>query len=211
MDNPEIKSEDDFFYDPRSSTSIDGPSIPIPLPSRMIPITQSESPTMNLNTDDANAVSRFFQSIADKVVLASTLPKEVEELRTAVESLKRDVEQYREHMARADEEISNLRRERQQLQDENANLRSQLESISVDYKLAEQRWNTACSERDKWHTDHDTVASALVDARRERDDAQMKIMELEDSVRALSSTIDNVVRERDNLDNRLSSIRSALA
>lgn len=166
---------------------------------------------MNLNTDDANAVSRFFQSIADKVVLASTLPKEVEELRTAVESLKRDVEQYREHMQRADEEISNLRRERQQLQDENANLRSELSSTVADKNNAEARWGQACSERDRWHNDFITASTQFEDVKRERDDAQMKIMELEDSVRALSSTIDNVVRERNDLDNRLSSIRSALA
>lgn len=175
-----------------------------------IPLTQ-EYPSMNLNTDDANSVSRFFQSLADKVVLASTLPAEVAELREVVERLKADVESYREHMARADEEISNLRRERQALQDENATLRERLVTSENERMVAETRWNQACSERDRWHQDYITASTGLEDIKRERDDAQMKIMELEDTTRRMADDHEHVLRERDELFAKLSSIRSALA
>ena len=178
----------------------------------IIPITtQERTPMSDFNPDDANAVSRFFQGIADKVVLASTLPKEVEELRAAVEKLKADVESYREHMARADEEISNLRRERAQLQDENAQLRAESDTNMRNYRIAEDRWGQACNERDKWHNDYIQLADAHETTKRERDDAQMKIMELEDSLRSKDSELSHTRAERDELYTKLSSIRSALA
>lgn len=175
-----------------------------------IPITQ-ERTTMDINTDDANSVSRFFQSIADKVVLASTLPAEVAELRKVVEALKADVEQYREHNARMDEEITNLRRERAQLQDDNAQLQHDLGQQRAAHELAESRWNQACQERDRWHDQFISLSEANETAKRERDDAQMKIMELEDQVRMISSDRDVAQRQCDEALSKLSSIRSALA
>lgn len=179
-------------------------------PPRAIPITQ-EYPSMNLNTDDANSVSRFFQSLADKVVLASTLPKEVEDLRAAVDQLKKDVEAYREHNARMDEEISNLRRERQALQDENATLRAVLDKSQADCGVAETRWSQACSERDRWHNDYIALSQTHEDMKRDYENAQMKIMELEDTASRSSSHYNMLQGERDELSNRLNSIRSALA
>lgn len=179
-------------------------------PSRAIPITQ-EYPTMNLNTDDANSVSRFFQSLADKVVLASTLPKEVEDLRAAVDQLKKDVEAYREHNARMDEEISNLRRERQALQDENARLTVDLNNEAKDHQIAETRWSQACSERDRWHNDYIALSTSHEDMKRVKDDADMRIMELEENLSRVSNERDDAQRERDSVHERLASIRNALA
>lgn len=181
-----------------------------PTSAQIIPITQERTP-MNLNTDDANSVSSFFQSLADKVVLASTLPKEVAELRAVVEKLKADVEAYREHNARMDEEITNLRRERQQLQDENALLRKDLEQQRAAHELAESRWGQACQERDRWHNQFIDTAQALDDTKQARDDAQMKVMELEDQLRKAYEERDNAQRDRDEVHNRLTSIRNALA
>lgn len=180
--------------------------------AQIIPITtQERTPMSDFNPDDANAVSRFFQGIADKVVLASTLPKEVAELREAVDKLKQDVDSYREHNARMDEEIRNLRNERQALQDENAQLRSSLERAQTDHGVAETRWGQACSERDKWHNDYISLSQSHEDIKRERDDAQMKIMELEDVRENQRMLIEQVTRERDELSSKLSSIRTALA
>lgn len=175
----------------------------------IIPITQER--IMNLDTKDAGSVSRFFQGIADSVVMASTLPAEVEELRGVVNQLKADVEAYREHNARMDEEITNLRKERQALQDENAQLRAAGDREHTDHMLAQERWGQACQERDRWHNESITVSTLLEEAKRERDDAQMKIMELEDSLRSKDSELSHIRAERDELYNRLSSIRSALA
>ena len=179
---------------------------------KSIPINQ-ETTTMDtpFNPDDANAVSRFFQGIADKVVLASTLPAEVAELRKVVEQLKADVESYREHMARADEEISNLRRERAQLQDENARLQADLATETRDHGLSKSRWEQACNERDRWHNDFISASTDLDNVKREKDDAQLHIMELEDMVRRLSEDKDYIQRQHDDVHNRLNSIRSALA
>jgi chromosome segregation ATPase len=178
--------------------------------TRAIPITQEPSMT-NLNTQDAYSVSAFFQSLADKVVLASTLPKEVEELRAVVEQLKRDVDSYREHNARMDEEINNLRRERQQLQDENAALRTALAQTENDRMVAETRWNQACTERDRWHNDFITASTAGEDYKRERDDAQMKMMEMEDKVHAMETDRDYYKQDAERYCDKLNSIRSALA
>lgn len=176
----------------------------------IIPITQERTP-MNLNTDDANSVSSFFQSLADKVVLASTLPAKVEELSKVVDALKADVEAYREHNARMDEEITNLRRERQQLQDENATLRSELSRKIDDHHIAEERWGQACQERDRWHNDYISLSSAHEDVKRERDDAQMKIMELEDKLARTQLDATHWQDQASALVMRLDSIRSALA
>jgi archaellum component FlaC len=179
--------------------------------AQIIPITTQERTPMNLDANDANAVSSFFQSLADKVVLASTLPKEVEELRALVEQLKKDVESYREHMARTDEEISNLRRERQALQDENAALRRDLEIEQKEHTVAESRWSQACQERDRWHNDFIQLADANETAKRERDDAQLKIMELEDQFKRLLTDRDRVQMDFERVTSQLNSIRSALS
>ena len=191
-----------------------------------IPFTKNDSPTftstakiipltseriMNLDANDANSVSSFFQSLADKVVLASTLPQKVEELSAVVDKLKADVENYREHMARADEEISNLRRERAALQDENAMLRKDLEQQRAAHELAESRWNQACNERDRWHNDFIQLSEANETAKRERDDAQLRIMQLEDDLKRAYEDRDHAQRDRDEVHNRLTSIRNALA
>lgn len=178
--------------------------------AKIIPVTQ-ERTTMDINTDDANSVSRFFQSIADKVVLASTLPAEVAELRASVERLKADVENYHERMIRADEEITNLRRERQALQDENGALRNDLSRKTEEHTVAETRWGQACQERDRWHNEAIAVSSTLEDTKRERDDAQMKIMELERDLRDALADKDVAQRQCDEVINKLNSIRSALA
>lgn len=178
--------------------------------TQIIPITQTErTPMSDFNPDDANSVSRFFQGLADKVVLASTLPKEVEDLRKAVDALKADVESYREHMARADEEISNLRRERQALQDENSLLHDSLSKMTNEHAVAEQRWGQACSERDNWHSQANDLLQSLETTKRERDDAQMKVMEMEDTVRRMSDDHERVLRERDTYFQRLNAIRDA--
>lgn len=177
--------------------------------SKIIPITQESS--MTFNPDDANSVSRFFQGLADKVVLASTLPKEVEELRQAVTALKADVESYREHMARADEEISNLRRERAQLQDENATLHNDLKRSEGGHAIAETRWSQACSERDRWHNDFISIYQAHEDIKRERDDAQMRALELEEKLTAAVNDANNWREQTHVLTERLNLARSALA
>lgn len=180
--------------------------------AQIIPITQSErTPMSDFNPEDANAVSRFFQSIADKVVLASTLPKEVQELREELEKLKADVAAYRDHIARADEEITNLRRERQQLQDENAGLQSDLNAERQAKTVAETRWNQSCTERDRWHNDFIAASTDLETVKKERDEAQMKIMELEETVKYLQHQCDKAEESHRSVADRLNSIRMALA
>jgi FtsZ-binding cell division protein ZapB len=186
--------------------------------AQVIPITQERTFMTNFNPDDATAVSSFFQSLADKVVLASTLPAKVAELSAVVDKLKSDVEAYREHNARMDEEITNLRRERATLQDENASLRSQLTSEQSDHSMAQTRWSQACSERDRWHNDYIALSLDILNAgndheevKRERDDAQMKIMELEDQLRIANENCHWARSERDDALSKLNTVRSALA
>lgn len=193
----------------RPAINITDNTVEFPIAStRSIPLT-SERNTMNLDANDANSVSSFFQSLADKVVLASTLPQKVEELSAVVDKLKADVENYREHMARADEEISNLRRERAALQDENANLQRVVNDESGRANIAETRWSQACQERDRWHNQFIDISEASEVTKRERDDAQMKVMELEDTVRRMADDHGRVLRERDTYFQRLNTIRDA--
>lgn len=185
-----------------------------PTPSRsygnIVTLIPQEYPTM-FDPNDAGSVSRFFQSLADKVVLASTLPKEVEELRSAVDALKRDVESYREYQARADEEISNLRRERAALQDENATLRREIDDERNAHRVSAERLMNACNERDRWHDQFISASSDLETVKRERDDAQMRVMQLEDELRIQLEARDRFANDAAGLQDKLNSIRSALA
>lgn len=195
-------------HDPETG-QFKSPTAVVEFPARSIPITES-TPMTDFNPDDANSVSRFFQGLADKVVLASTLPKEVEELRQAVERLRNDVEAYRADNARMDQEINRLREERVQLQRENAMLRNDLENECHALVDATQHIDKVTQERDQWHQNFITKSEAHETVLRERDDAQMKVLELEDKIKNLENDRDFYKSNATQLADRISTIRSAL-
>jgi outer membrane murein-binding lipoprotein Lpp len=176
-----------------------------------IPTTTQESPSMSFNADDATSVSKFFQGLADSVIQASTLAKEVEELRTVVEQLKHDVEVYRETTARLDEEVQRLRTERQALQDENAQLRADLDKERSDHATTANLHSIAVGTSDNWHNQFIATAQTLDTTKRERDDAQLKIMELEDALRNMSEARDHWFNTANDVQSKLNSVKVAIA
>lgn len=174
------------------------------------PVTE-DNHMSDFNPDDANAVSRFFQSIADKVVLASTLAKEVEELRQVVETLKRDVESYRENTLRLDEEVRALRNERAALQDENASLRSEVSSLRGEIERLGHFNENAVAERDRWHNDFIQASTELENVKRSRDDAEMRELHLQEDIERLQRELNLWRANAEEATNRLSAIRGALA
>ncbi len=176
---------------------------------QLVPVTQ-ESPIMSFDPEDATTVSRFFQNIADKVVLASSLTKQVEQLAATVKQLQNDVEIYRENNARLDEEVNRLRMDRVALQDENAQLHQRVEDEVKAHAATTHDRDAAYQEREHWHSSYISLSTTHQDTRRERDDAQMKTMELEERIKVLEAERDNYRDAADNANSRLNSVESAL-
>ena len=184
----------------------------IHIQSQVVPVTQpvQERP-MNFNPDDANAVSRFFQNIADKVVLASSLAKEVEELQIAVGQLRKDVELFRESNARLDEEVSRLRQERNDLANENSRLKAELEKSTSDHETTTRRYEASEGSLRYWRNEYDMLTESLGNTKRDRDDALMHVMELEDTLRGVANAKALLEERVAMFEQRESTIRSALA
>lgn len=177
-------------------------------PKTIIPITQKD--TTMFNPDDANAVSRFFQGIADKVVLASTLAKELEELKAEFAQLRDEVTVYRDTNARLDEEVSRLRQERVDLQRENGMIHKDLEDERQAHVVTADRLASTQRDVDHWQTAYISISTEHDTAKRERDSAQYRVMELEEQLKRLEAERDTHREASRHLGERLANIKKAM-
>ncbi len=157
-----------------------------------IPINQ-EFPMTEANVSpvipeaDVSMISAMFTRIADGLVQASALAKEVSELRSVVASLKSDIEYVRDQNKWLDEQLANVRRSRDETQRE-------LDEVTTNYHKAEQERDTARRESDDWQgkfnheasTHHDTKL-ALDEVTGQHDTAKAALVDTQSQLVAVST------------------------
>lgn len=176
---------------------------------RFIPINQ-EPIMSDFNPEDANAVSRFFQGIADKIILASQLAKDVEQLRSEVNALKSEVEIYRTNNARLDEEVNRLRTERMELNNQNVELQRGLDRKTVELSQTTQQLQGMIEEASDWQNRSIQTAERLHATEIERDNASYRAIELDDRIKLLETERDLFRVSADRANETLREIKHRL-
>jgi FtsZ-binding cell division protein ZapB len=163
------------------------------------------------NPEDEMQIRSIFQQACDTVVNASHLAKEITELRETLNTLRVDVEALRRTNHYLNEEVTDLRQKRGELMQENHRLREDFkatqDTIAAQGMAIDERNQTINALRADLNGTHDRNVTIT----RERDDAQLRVLELEDRVKHLEEA-ERVLTERSHMaEDKLTSIRSALA
>lgn len=141
------------------------------------------------NVEDPMSVRSFFEQIANTVVDASELSKEVARLRAQLQELAAQIESVRNANFHMDQEISELREQRDNLRRDSAEKGTRIGQLELEARNYEARTESllrqleqAASERDQYLANYRCEKSAL-------EDAQMKAMELEDANKDMEETL----------------------
>jgi chromosome segregation ATPase len=177
-------------------------------------ITTTE-PTMTepttFNPEEPSTVHAFFERISNTIVDASKLAKDVALLRSEVDSLRHEVDVYRQHNARLDEEVYRLRTEREDQRRTIVELQMELDGHirevgdlkasrdAINQELTCEKGNVAF------------LNGRFQDAAKDRDNAQFKVMELEDSVKRLEADLKSHMQRADAAEGALNTIRNVLS
>jgi DNA repair exonuclease SbcCD ATPase subunit len=177
-------------------------------------IVQTTEPAA-MNTDivtseDANVVSNFFNNVANRIIQASELAKKLDQLQHDFEQLKQEVEKYREDNARLDEEVNRLRAERNDLQSANAQILTDFRNVSQELEHTRTALDTTRRESDTWQSSYNTAWNDLALAKSDRDNANWRVVELEEKLRVVSEERDMFRSSSERNANLLAEIRSRL-
>ena len=137
----------------------------------------NQAPAPAVTESDMNFVRSIFERMANSVVEASRAAPELANLRSEVEAFRKDVQEMRTKNSYLDEELTKARSER--------------DAAKRDADEIEDRCVQLITEKDQLvrsldqkTLDIQDLSRQTSDLRRERDDAQMRNMELEDQLKA---------------------------
>jgi FtsZ-binding cell division protein ZapB len=163
------------------------------------------------NPEDEMQIRSIFQQACDTVVNASHLAKEITELRETLNTLRVDVEALRRTNHYLNEEVTDLRQKRGELMQENHRLREALNTAEENSRRMDEIHNHDMETINATVADRDATRITLSNTYKERDDAQLRVLELEDRVKHLEEA-ERVLTERSHMaEDKLTSIRSVLA
>jgi len=171
---------------------------------------QHKEDTVSFDPEQPMTVQNFFSNIADTIVNASKLAKEVAELRRVVAELKSDVEMYRERNARLDEEVHRLRAEREDNRGQIIALIDQLESTKAEHGHAITRLDTTQRELADWQHSYNNELETRRRAEQERDDTKMEVLSLTDRVEALQRELEATKSRADKAEETVANVKQAL-
>jgi len=130
-------------------------------------------------------VKEIFDRALNALVSASSLAKEVEQVKSDLEALTSQVNHYRNTIANQDDQITRLRQDRDaartaqyQAEDTARHMTTQIETIK--------------RENDSLNGSNIRLNDRISEVTKERDDAQFKLLELQESHAALSKKLDDV-------------------
>lgn len=145
--------------------------------------------TLAPSEDEMNKITEVFGKMRDTVIAASALAKEVGELRNAVGDLRKEVDHLRETNHWLDQQCTELRTQRDQaIRDKSATI-DELNRAKSELDLVQHHFNNQQMELARLN---DEIAKV----KRERDDANFRVLELEEAKEAS--------------DKRLAAVQSAL-
>jgi predicted nuclease with TOPRIM domain len=173
--------------------------------------TEQHMSTELVTSGDATMVSKFFNDIANRIIQASELAKELDQLRAEFETLKQEVETYREHNARLDEEVTRLRDERSQLTETVQNFARENNLIAAELNSVRSALDVTRRESDTWQSQYNTVWNDLATLKRDRDEVHYHNLELEDRLRQMETERDTFRASSEANAALLSEIRNKLS
>ena len=173
--------------------------------------TEQHMSTELVTSGDATMVSKFFNDIANRIIQASELAKELDQLRAEFEALKQEVETYREHNARLDEEVTRLRQDRDELTVNLETLRGEHHSVTLERNALQGALDVTRRESDTWQSQYNTAWNDLVLAKKDRDDANWRILALEENLRQMETERDTFRASSEANAALLSEIRNKLS
>ena len=176
------------------------------------PKSQEQNMSLDVVTsEDANVVSRFFNDVANRIIQASELAKQLDQLRFEFDQLKHEVESYRQHNAILDETVNRLRVERNELQDKLASVNA--ENVSLTQSVNEMGATITRLEResDEWRQSYNHTSETLGFVQNEKDTANWKVVELEERLRSVTQERDIFLADAQHHKSVLDEIRSKLS
>lgn len=160
------------------------------------------------NPGDREMAKTFFEQIANTVVDASELRKEVAELKHELEGIRADIQRVQDANFRMDQQITQLRSERDELQREV----SEVQRINDDLTNSNARLGNRCdsleqalytmqAQRDEWQEKHKAELEA-------KEAAQIQVMELEETVKGLTGTLDGWRQRAEAAERDMETVRN---
>lgn len=160
------------------------------------------------NPGDREMAKTFFEQIANTVVDASELRKEVAELKHELEGIRADIQRVQEQNFRMDQQITQLRSERDELQREVSELnRINTDLVNSNARLGnrcdslEQSMYTMEAQRNEWQDKHRVELEA-------KEAAQMQVMELEETVKGLTETLEGWKQRAEAAERDMETVRN---
>ena len=139
------------------------------------------------NPEDRETTKTFFQGIADTIVDASELRKTVQAMREELDGLRNDIEKVRHDNAAMDAEIYDLRHQRDTLRSESAEKGRRIGELELECANL-RRSNESLTEQVSERTGMiDQLSNELDLTRTARDDAQLRVMELDEALRKVET------------------------
>jgi DNA repair exonuclease SbcCD ATPase subunit len=153
--------------------------------SNVVTYPHTEEPEMS-------KVKEIFDRALNALVSASSLAKEVEQVKSDLEALTSQVNHYRNTIANQDDQITRLRQDRDaartaqyQAEDNQRHMTTQLETIN--------------RENDSLNGSNIRLNDRISEVTKERDDAQFQLLELQESHAALSKKLDAIKSHMESL------------
>lgn len=126
-----------------------------------------------------------FQKLANAIVAMSSLSEQVKTMQEQVNHMQGELDRLRRTNDALEESLSHSRQARQDLEQRNSELSSKLVQV-------ENERNSAQRESQSWQDHANTNDTLYRQAAKERDDAQLRVMELEDQLKAANAKLDAI-------------------
>jgi len=138
-----------------------------------------------ITEDDMNKVRSILQRAADAIVGASQMADDIAAMKAELAQLRDDADRYRRNAEALEESLSNARVRRQELE-------GQL-STAIHAQAAAERERDDMTYRERNGREAAAkLETELSQVKHERDDAQLRVMELEDQLKAHASKLDAI-------------------
>jgi chromosome segregation ATPase len=160
------------------------------------------------NPEDRETTKTFFQGIADTIVDASELRKTVQAMREELDGLRKDIEKVRHDNAAMDAEIYDLRHQRDTLRSESAEKGRRIGELELENANLSRRNEHLAERVQELEMNISSIGQELSDTRMVRDDAQLRVMELEETLRSVETDRERWYNKAAECQTKLDTLRS---
>lgn len=149
-------------------------------------MTEQTNETTQEDADMAT-VRAVFEKASNAIVEASRLGRLVGELEAKVTALAQDLDWLRERNKSLDEQLNYVRKARDEAQEKVHDLERESRQLRMDYE-------GECNVTAKLRADLEAMTQRWHDASKERDEAMLREMELQDKLKEATATLDAIMK-----------------